>query len=209
MVQGRQIIIGDVHGQYDALVQLLEQVSPSVDDQVYFLGDVIDRGPKSAQVLDLIHRHGYKSLLGNHEQMMLAAFPNDKAATSNLAAWLYSGGQATLESFDSVHHLLKQLPWIRTWPTYLDLGNIWLVHAGVNPLRPLDKQTLQDLCWIRQPFHGSRSPYFQDKLIVAGHTITFTLPDVVPGGIAQGEGWLNIDTGAYHPRSGWLTGVDV
>lgn len=209
MVQGRQIVIGDVHGQYDGLIQLLEAVDPNADDQVYFLGDVIDRGSKSAQVLDLIRRQGYVSLLGNHEQMLLSAFPNDQATTSALAAWLYSGGQATLESFDSVQHLLNQLPWIRTWPTHLDLGAVWLVHAGVNPLRRIDEQTLQDLCWIRQAFHGSRRPYFKDKLIITGHTITFTLPNVAPGAVARGEGWLDIDTGAYHPRSGWLTGVDV
>ena len=103
MVQSRQIVIGDVHGQYDGLMRLLDNVSPVGDDQIYFLGDVVDRGPKSAQVLELIQRQNYVSLLGNHEQMMLAAFPKGKAATSTLAAWLYSGGQATLESFDSIH----------------------------------------------------------------------------------------------------------
>ena len=52
-------------------------------------------------------------------------------------------------------------------------------------------------------------PYFPDKTIIAGHTITFTLPGVAPGNLAQGQGWLDIDTGAYHPRSGWLTGLDI
>lgn len=54
-----------------------------------------------------------------------------------------------------------------------------------------------------------KKPYFPDKLIIIGHTITFTLPGVSPGKLAQGQGWLDIDTGAYHPRSGWLTGLDV
>jgi serine/threonine protein phosphatase 1 len=65
------------------------------------------------------------------------------------------------------------------------------------------------LCWIRELFHSSPDPYFTDKLIVVGHTITFTLPGLEPGALAQGPGWLDIDTGAYHPRSGWLTGLDI
>jgi serine/threonine protein phosphatase 1 len=52
-------------------------------------------------------------------------------------------------------------------------------------------------------------PYFKDKLIITGHTITFTLPGIKPGQIAAGVGWLDIDTGAYHPNSGWLTGLDL
>ncbi len=52
-------------------------------------------------------------------------------------------------------------------------------------------------------------PYFPDKLIIVGHTITFTFPGVIPGQLVKGKGWLDIDTGAYHPRSGWLTGFDI
>jgi serine/threonine protein phosphatase 1 len=52
-------------------------------------------------------------------------------------------------------------------------------------------------------------PYFADKLIITGHTITFTFPGVQPGQLVSGAGWLDIDTGAYHQNSGWLTGLDV
>jgi serine/threonine protein phosphatase 1 len=58
-------------------------------------------------------------------------------------------------------------------------------------------------------FHQSSTPYFSDKLIITGHTITFTFPQVEPGQLVQGQGWLDIDTGAYHRRSGWLTGIDI
>ena len=71
------------------------------------------------------------------------------------------------------------------------------------------KQTTEQLCWVRDEFHSIRQPYFPDKLIIIGHTITFTLPGVSPGKLAQGQGWLDIDTGAYHPKSGWLTGLDI
>jgi serine/threonine protein phosphatase 1 len=98
---------------------------------------------------------------------------------------------------------------MRSLPTYLDLGDTWLVHAGIHPRLPLEQQTSEQFCWIRDEFHGSLEPYFPDKLIVTGHTITFTLPGVLPGKVARGRGWLDIDTGAYHPKSGWMTGLDI
>ena len=71
MSQNRRIVIGDVHGHYDTLVALLDSISPTTNDEVYFLGDLIDRGPKSAQVVDLVMRNQFKCLRGNHEEMML------------------------------------------------------------------------------------------------------------------------------------------
>jgi serine/threonine protein phosphatase 1 len=94
-------------------------------------------------------------------------------------------------------------------PTYLDLGDIWLAHAGVDPKLSPSEQTAAQLCWIRDEFHTITEPYFCNKLIIIGHTITFTLPGINPGQLAKGCGWLGIDTGVYHPRSGWLTGLDT
>ena len=98
---------------------------------------------------------------------------------------------------------------MKALPNYLDLGDIWLVHAGVHPQMSIEKQTSDQFCWIRDEFHRMTQPYFADKLIITGHTITFTLPGVQPGKLAAGPGWLDIDTGAYHPQSGWLTGLDI
>ena len=207
--QARQIVIGDVHGHYDGLMRLIDAVAPNSNDEIYFLGDLIDRGLKSAQVLDFVQQNGYVSLLGNHEQMLLEAFPEGKVATPALQAWLYSGGQSTVSSYDKPEQLLEKLDWIRTFPTYLDLGDIWLVHAGLHPDLALEHQTIHEFCWIRDVFHSIRRPYFKDKLIITGHTITFTLPDVSPGNLARGRGWLDIDTGVYHPKSGWLTAFDA
>lgn len=206
---GRRIFIGDIHGHYDGLMDLLDAVSPAEVDQVYFLGDLIDRGPSSAQVLQFVRQSGYQSLLGNHEQLLLEAFPDGQASAPALQAWLYSGGQSTLTSYDHPSDLLDQLEWIRTFPPYLDLGNIWLVHAGVHPDMTLEEQTTQEFCWIRDAFHSSAQPYFADKLILTGHTITFTFPGVSAGALVKGNGWLDLDTGAYHPKSGWLTALSV
>ncbi|MBR8839614.1 MAG: serine/threonine protein phosphatase [Stigonema ocellatum SAG 48.90 = DSM 106950] len=205
----RRIVIGDVHGHYKGLMTLLEAIAPTSDDQVYFLGDLIDRGPQSAQVVDFVKKNNYKCVLGNHEQMLLNILTNGHISTPTLQAWLCSGGQATVASYQNATIPPEHLEWFKALPTYIDLGDIWLTHAGVDPSIPLAKQTPEQLCWIREKFHSIDKPYFPDKLIIVGHTMTFTLPGVSPGNLAQGHGWLDIDTGAYHPQSGWLTGFDV
>ncbi|HEY9816402.1 MAG TPA: metallophosphoesterase [Candidatus Obscuribacterales bacterium] len=209
MSSGRRIFIGDVHGHYDGLMALFDAIAPASDDQIYFLGDLIDRGPKSCDVVEFVKQQNYTCIMGNHEHLLLEALIEEGVHPPALQAWLYSGGQSTVSSYKSVDHLLEHRNWIRTLPTHLDLGDIWLAHAGIHPGLPVAEQTTQELCWIRERFHSMTQPYFEDKLIIIGHTITFTLPGVNPGELAQGQGWLDIDTGAYHPKSGWLTGVDV
>lgn len=204
----RQIIIGDVHGHYQALMSLLDAIAPRSGDEIYFLGDLIDRGPHSAKVVDFVIENHYSCLLGNHEQMLLDVASQGEIAGELLQGWLYSGGQATLASYD-YDIPQRHLDWMASLPLYLDLGEIWLVHAGVHPEMPLHQQTSEQFCWIREEFHQMREPYFTDKLIVTGHTITFTFPGVKPGQLALGVGWLDIETGAYHSNSGWLTGLDV
>jgi serine/threonine protein phosphatase 1 len=208
VVSGRRIFIGDVHGHFDGLMKLLEAIAPGSDDQVFFVGDLIDRGPKSAQVIQFIRENAYPCVLGNHEQLLLESFPDSRVSQFALQAWLQSGGQTTVASYSEPEVLLENIEWLRTLPPYLDLGDIWLVHAGLHPNLPLDAQTTHEYCWIREEFHSSSQPYFPNKLIITGHTITFTLPGIAPGKLAQGQGWLDIDTGAYHPKSGWLTGLD-
>jgi serine/threonine protein phosphatase 1 len=204
----RRIIIGDVHGHYDGLMMLMEAIAPNCDDRVYFLGDLIDRGPQSAQVVEFVKQNRYRCLLGNHEQMLLDVLTG-RASSQVRQAWLYSGGYETLTSYKTVTIPQDHLEWMQSLPTHMDLGDIWLAHAGLNPKLPLAEQTDEQFCWVRQEFHSMSQPYFADKLIIVGHTITFTLPGVRPGELAQGQGWMDIDTGAYHPKSGWLTGVDM
>ncbi|OLP20339.1 serine/threonine protein phosphatase [Leptolyngbya sp. 'hensonii'] len=209
----RRIIIGDVHGHYKGLQELLGAIAPGKADQVYLLGDLVDRGPQSPEVVSFVREHGYSCLLGNHEQLFLESFPDGKIASNALQAWLYSGGQTTVESYmnreNGIDLLIEHVKWLATLPTYLDLGDVWLAHAGVDPKLSVEMQTTHELCWVREEFLSIPEPYFPDKLIITGHTITFTLPGVSPGEVAQGYGWMDIDTGAYHPKSGWLTGLDL
>ncbi|HLP92355.1 MAG TPA: metallophosphoesterase family protein [Nostocaceae cyanobacterium] len=205
----RRVIIGDVHGHYQGLMILLEAIAPTTSDQIYFLGDLIDRGPNSSQVVEFVKQNNYPCLLGNHEHMLLSIITKQEKSPVNIRAWLYSGGQATVDSYQASTIPKEHIDWFLSLPTYLDLGDIWLAHAGLDPRKLLKEQTIEQLCWIREEFHSIEQPYFPDKLIIIGHTITFTLPGVAPGQLAQGRGWIDIDTGAYHARSGWLTGLDV
>ncbi|MGD1897028.1 MAG: metallophosphoesterase [Phormidesmis sp.] len=205
----RRIFIGDVHGHYNGLMRLVAMMAPTATDTLHFVGDLIDRGPRSAQVVEFVRQNNYPCVLGNHELLLLDAFPEQDPNLSAFQGWLNSGGQPTLTSYPSTEALLEHVDWLKTLPFYLDLGDILLVHAGLNPTRSLAEQTHTDFCWIRDDFHRSPTPYFEDKQIITGHTITFTLPGVSPGQIAQGPGWLDIDTGGYHPKSGWLTAVDI
>ncbi len=208
MTKNRRIVIGDVHGHYDTLLALLDTISPTSEDELYFLGDLIDRGPKSAQVVDLVMRNQFKCLRGNHEEMLLDVVGTGEVSVELYQSWLYSGGHATVDSYDSKIPQ-DHIDWIKNLPLYLDLGDYWLVHAGVDPRISLTKQGADQFCWIRDDFHGSDQAFFKNKLIITGHTITFTLPGVQPGQIAAGKGWLDIETGAYHHNSGWMTALDL
>ena len=208
MTTNRRIVIGDVHGHYDALIALLDSISPTSEDKVYFLGDLIDRGPKSAQVVDFVMRNQYTCLRGNHEEMLLDVVGRGEVSIDLYQGWLYSGGHSTVASYDSKIPQ-EHIDWIKSLPLYLDLGDYWLVHAGVDPNVPLPQQGADQFCWIREDFHSSDQAFFPKKLIITGHTITFTLPGVQAGQIAAGRGWLGIETGAYHHKSGWMTALDL
>lgn len=205
----RRLFVGDVHGQYDSLMRLWDLISLDSGDTIYFVGDLIDRGPQSAQVVDFVRANAAGCVRGNHEDLLLDAFAGGNINPLSMQEWLRSGGEMTLASYkDEIEALKRDIEWMQTLPLYIDLGNIWLVHAGVNPTSLLSAQSSNEFCWIRDVFHNSRSPFFEDKHIIVGHTMTFTFPNVLPGQIIEGMGWINIDTGAYDSRGGWLTALD-
>jgi serine/threonine protein phosphatase 1 len=204
----RQIVIGDVHGHYGALCQLLTLVAPSQTDTVYLLGDLIDRGPCSAQVVTLVQREGYRALLGNHEDQLIRAAAEDLRSPA-WDVWLQMGGEATLSSFGALSTLLDYVPWFQQLPTHLDLGDAFLSHAGLNPRRSLAEQRTQDFCWSRLDFLNEPQPYFPHKRIVLGHTPTCKFPQVQAGQILAGPNWLDIDTGVDTPQSGWLAALSL
>jgi len=197
----RTYAIGDSHGCLAQLQSLIEQCERHAGEErsrFVFLGDYIDRGPDSRGVLDLLLDLQKWSpdeiicLLGNHEDMLIAAIDDEK----NEPRWLRNGGDQTLRSFrisTAVDIPDKYQIWLRSLPKFFDDGRRFFVHAGIHPDRPLDQQDEHDLLWIREPFLSDGRDY--GRLIVHGHTpIRSGLPDQRPNR-------LNLDTGAVFGRS--------
>ena len=146
--------IGDIHGEVRLLDKLLEQVFRSDPAGIIFVGDYIDRGPYSKQVIDRIMALNVPAhcLLGNHEMMMLDALENNRFGYSPIELWYYNGGKATLRSFGFTSFFSFQSG---MEPGYLrffrnlkmnhvvhltDRLRVMAVHAGVSPAIPLDDQ---------------------------------------------------------------------
>jgi serine/threonine protein phosphatase 1 len=188
--------VGDIHGslsKLQALVARCEQRAGGVPLTFVFLGDYIDRGTDSAGVvrylMELQSRLGPRmiALKGNHESTVLDVCDG----VSPESYWRDQGGEATLRSYGVAR--AQDLPeanlnWFRSLPVSYDDGHRFYVHAGVNPLLPLNAQRERDLIWIREPFLSDRRDY--GRLIVHGHTPLET------GGPDLRANRLNLDTGA-------------
>lgn len=203
-------IVGDIHGDIESLNRLINLIKLSNVDELYLLGDMIDRGNNSAAVIKLVRKNNYKAILGNHELYLIRAFRDDY----HKRIYKRCGGQSTIDSYKVMYGdtwkaaIADDINWLMTLPLCRNLGNIFLTHAGLNPKKLLHQQTEDDLASIRDKFHYSPARYFNDKTIVVGHTITHTFPYVCAGELAAGNGWIGIDTSTYSDKSGWLTALD-
>ena len=209
----RVYAIGDIHGRADLLRDMQQQMladskSSGHINHVVYLGDYVDRGPYSRDVLETLVAGGPKGvqsthLLGNHEAMLLR-FLEDSSVGSE---WFTFGGRETLLSY-GIHvgigsltrdnlaalqaELREKLPshhkhFLEHLPTHQAIGDYFFVHAGVRPGISLDGQQPSDLIWIRDEFLESDA--FHGKVIVHGHSYK-TEPEVRSNRIG-------IDTGAY------------
>jgi serine/threonine protein phosphatase 1 len=204
--------IGDVHGRADLLVQLFEMIDADlkyfpVNRALHvFLGDYIDRGPQSRDVIDLLVErrrfHEAVCLRGNHEEVFMGVMRENRG----LQDWRSIGGFATLLSYginpgpgargvnetDLIRSLKRAVPsehvrFLASLQSSFLCGDFLFVHAGIRPGIPLDAQSEDDLLWIRSEFLDSTADF--GKFIVHGHT-PVDRPDVRSNRI-------NIDTGAY------------
>lgn len=184
----RVYAIGDVHGCLDRLASLHEQIAedlanrPVVSSVLVHLGDYVDRGLDSAQVIDWLSGGApvpvdrVVNLTGNHEDMMLAALKGtDKDANTT---WLSNGGADSLMSWN-ISRKVPPIEWaslipaehqafLRALDVSYRLGGYLFVHAGIRPLVPIDQQERYDMLWIREPFL-SWVPEF-GAVVVHGHT---------------------------------------
>jgi serine/threonine protein phosphatase 1 len=208
----RVYVVGDIHGNADALRDAFRRID--ADKPLWairravqiFLGDYVDRGPASREVLDLLITRSQTDevllLKGNHEAMFLEFFDNP----SLLGHWRQFGGLQTLISYglkpsinptgdeqrELALELARRIPpahrnLIAAMPLSFSIGDFFFVHAGVRPGIPFKQQKEEDLLWIREDFLLYERDY--EKIVVHGHT-PVAEPDLRPNRV-------NLDIGAY------------
>jgi serine/threonine protein phosphatase 1 len=214
--------IGDVHGCDTLLGRLLDKLAEAAhpEAKLVCLGDYVDRGEQSAQVLHRLNRLFVEAsgrmicLKGNHEQMMLDFLDHPEDFGSR---WLRHGGLQTMASFglpfvrqgatqaeliESRDRLRERLGpeleiWLRELPLWWATGNIFVVHAAADPMLPVMGQAPQTMLWGHPDFE--RMPRQDDIWVVHGHTI---VEEAAPN-----QGRIPVDTGAY--ATGRLSAVLV
>ena len=226
--------IGDVHGYADTLIALLDSLNLSSRDRVVLLGDLVDRGPKSCEVIRIARENPQIfSVLGNHEEMMLNSFDVDniETMTAQQTNWFYVGGRATnqsyideftnsqgdIDDFDLRMRVGKDLAWLDSLPHHIVLDDFRLVHAGYSPWDgDLDLQSTDTLMWIRGEFHNSITPVDEKRTVVFGHST------VLGFGLKQTEIWkseaelqnsrpaaIGIDSCCYGGKDPQLTALNL
>lgn len=219
----RAYVVGDVHGRLDLLEELLAKIHaelqhrPSAKTLLVFVGDLIDRGPSSAQVIERLRtyrREGIRPvfLLGNHEEVLLRILKGDAQL---ITKWRWFGGAESLESYgvdpSQFSHLTDEealalvrraipkehVEFLESFADSCRFGDYLFVHAGIRPGVELEQQRQSDLRWIREPFLLDESDH--GFVVVHGHTIAREV-EVRPNRIG-------IDTGAY--RTGVLTALAI
>ena len=196
MEKEKIFIIGDIHGCLDALKRLMDKIPWRPDrDRLIFLGDFIDRGESSKGVVDYVLALRRCSsqidcLIGNHEVLFL-----DYMNGKDRGLYFRNSGWITLESYradrpewDGSLVPPDHMAFYQSLKTYIELEDYYVVHAGFRPGVEIEKQLLEDMTWIREPF--IYSDYDFGKRVIFGHT-PFHEPLVL-------ENKIGLDTGAVY-----------
>jgi serine/threonine protein phosphatase 1 len=208
-------VIGDVHGRIDLLDRMILAVPE--DAQLIFVGDLIDRGDNSADVLMRVKEcceNGAICLMGNHEKMMLDFF---ERPTERGPRWLRYGGLQVFQSYgvrginersgetdilaarDNLEEVMPDgmLEWVRNLPLYWSSGNVHVVHAAADPAVEMNEQNSRVLLWGTSAF--SKRPRTDEQWVIHGHTI-------IDKAMSK-NGRISVDTGAY--ATGVLSAVYI
>lgn len=189
-------IIGDIHGCLEMLERLLDKIDWNpTNDRLIFLGDYIDRGKNSKGVIDLLLEISKSSslvqfLIGNHENIFL-----EYLNTGRIMGFILNGGDATLESYRTAESSgggvdipPEHVAFLRSLEHWIELDDYYVVHAGFRPGVDLERQSFEDLIWIRNAFIFS--DYDFGKKVIFGHT-PFSKPLLM-------ENKIGLDTGAVY-----------
>ncbi len=210
-------VMSDLHGQYQKYLQMLAMIHFSDDDDLYVLGDVVDRGPQPVELLqDMSMRMNVFPILGNHDmtaalllkKLCVEITKDNYSSQLNpeimkiLAMWQMDGGQATLDGFKkfSINEreaLIEYLEEFTPYETVEVAGNRFiLVHGGIPYEKrnlPLSKQYVHELV-IERPDYSKR--YYNNAFLVTGHTPTINIGEEYRGQIYRSNGHIAIDCGA-------------
>lgn len=219
----RAYAIGDIHGRLDLLEEILVRVEADNGGRrparvtLVFLGDLIDRGPQSAQVIERLRRYRPDFaktvfLMGNHEEVLLRILAGE---IDILADWLRFGGAECARSYGmdprdlesrsgsgALKMLRESIPkehlkFLSSFVDTASFGQYLFVHAGIRPGVTLSHQLPEDLRWIREPFLDDPSDH--GRIVVHGHTISES--------VEVRTNRIGIDTGAY--RTDVLTALGL
>ena len=210
-------VMSDLHGRYDLYVKMLELIEFSEEDELYVLGDVVDRGPHPIKILeDMSMRPNVYPILGNHDYMaeyllgkLSVRITEENCDThltaedlSALASWLTDGGQTTAEEFRRLSPDMQEgiLDYLSEFTPYEELtvgeNRFVLVHAGLpdfDPARPLEDY---DLYGLITTYTDYTKPYFTDRYLVTGHVPTGRIDEAYSGRIYREHGHIAVDCGA-------------
>jgi serine/threonine protein phosphatase 1 len=217
----RVYAVGDIHGRDDLFEELIAVIErddaarPRAHTTIVLLGDLIDRGPASAAVVERARqwaaRRPLELIQGNHEEMLLVS----RTDTEALRGFLRFGGLETILSYGvdpqtaataEIEELQRVMnaaipqddfDFLDSFKKMVRIGDYLFVHAGVRPDTPLAHQSGQDCRWIREPFLSHRGDF--GAFVIHGHTIT-PEPDVCANRVG-------IDTGAF--LHGTLTAIGL
>ena len=215
---GDVIAVGDIHGRSDLLSVFLDSVKDS-QTTIILLGDLIDRGPDDAGVLDRVEQllndpeswglQAFYCLRGNHEQLFLDAC---EGRYGDLMLWLQNGGNTC----NQLERIMPHAQWIAELPIYMIVGDTLFCHAGIHPGKdpaPYTKtRTLREqLLWMRRPFLdvGPMFSLWNPNLRRCVHGHTPYLDDARIGTVNVSDigDRINIDTAAVY--SGILTSYNA
>lgn len=189
-MSGRTIVVGDIHGCYDELVALLDKAALGADDRVVSVGDLIVKGFKNREVLDLfMEDERFSAVLGNHDRALRRYFCGDEITLKESQEKVRRELEADGARYSDY---LKQLPLM------IDLGSHLVVHAGVRPGVALAEQTVEDLTELRtlgaDRTNREGVPWYEqyddDKIVLFGHW-----PAPAP---RRGPRAIGLDTGCIY-----------
>ncbi len=205
-------VIPDIHGCAKTLRALIEElIKPSKHDWLYFLGDYIDRGPSSKEVIDYLmflkkEDYNIRTLMGNHEEYLLNAVEEEmnlksvmgfKQKNKTKKAWLFHGGKATMENFkisDLKSFPEEYLDWMRSLEYYIELDQFLLVHAGFNFSKDNPFDDKHSMLWIRD--YEIVPEKIANKRIIHGH-VPVNLEFIDLSIKNKSYNFIDLDNGCY------------